>query len=216
MIEHCVRPVVCLTAVCVLLSTLCFVGGDASTARRGKVTKHHRHEHHRDHVVDLLPDIEDHGVMRELHCSACKVLSSQLYETFLELYLTKDPTHAQLVQVIDNMCLHHVNMYGLLPDASNPEKASTTFSRDTDVDLVQGIWINKFIKDRCSHLMVHHEEAIIAKHPEADSLVHFQHMMCVDWSKSCDSIDGAKGPASSKSKPLSKGSFSRSIRSDEM
>lgn len=191
----------------------------ASTARRGKVTKHHRHEHFRDHVVDLLPNVEDHAVMRELRCSACRELSAQLYDTFLQLYRAKDPSHVELVDVIDNMCLHHVNMYGLLPDASNPEKASTTVSRDSNLDLIQGIWINKFMKERCSQLMVHHEEAIINKHPEADSLAHFQQMLCVDWDKSCDGIAAAAKEAAarvSSSKPLSKGSFSRSLRSDEM
>jgi hypothetical protein len=206
---------------CVLLLFLVSIG-EASTARRGKVTKHHRHEHFRDHVLDLLPNIEDHAVMRELRCSACRELSAQLYETLLQLYRAKDPSHVELVEVIDNMCLHHVNMYGLLPDAVNPEKASTTLSRDSNLDLIQGLWINKFMKDRCSHLMVHHEDAIINKHPEADSLAHFQQMMCVDWDKSCDGPPATATMAKelnarvSSSKPLSKGSFSRSLRADEM
>jgi oligoribonuclease (3'-5' exoribonuclease) len=209
------------TVIGVMLMVAFFVTTtDASTARRGKVTKHQRHEHYRDHVVDMLPNVEDHNVMRELRCSACKELSGQLYASLLEIYRSKDPSHSELVDVIDNMCQHHVNMYGLLPDTQDRSKASTVFSRDSNQDLIHGLWINKFVKDRCSQLMVRHEEAIIEKHPEADSLSHFQEMVCVDWDASCDagrSVQMKTAEAHATiSKPLSKGSFSRSLRSDEM
>lgn len=215
------RHLSCCLFAAVLLTAICVVAVNGGmSAKRPKVTKHHRHEHYRDHTLDHLPDITDHGVMRVLRCSSCTELSKQLYGELLQLYRQKDPTHAELIAVIDNMCQHHVNMYGLVLDPVN-ESATTTFSMDTSVERLQGIWINTFMKERCAHLMVNHEEDILSKHPEADSLAHFQKMVCVDWDKSCDAPKASSARSErqeppGQSKPLRKGSYSRSLGADEM
>lgn len=196
---------------------------EAATAKRPKVTKHQRHVHFRDHVLEQLPDLSLPSVQTALRCSACTELSRQLFETLLDMYQQRDPKHSELVRAIDDMCDHHVNMYGLVINASTGN-ATTTFSRDDTVERVQGAWVHRFMKERCAHLMVNHEETILEKHPEADHLEHFQTMMCVEWDRSCKTI-AVDGPnyggnsgqvkTATPRKPLSKGSYSRSLSNAE-
>lgn len=119
------------------------------------------------------------------------------------------------------MCEHHTNKYGLVVDPNN-SSATTAFSSDPSVDRVQGMWINNFMKERCAQLMFHHEDAIIEKHPEADSLAHFQSMMCSEWDKHCDSqveatLERRSGGGGRKVvKPLTKNTFSRSMPAADM
>ena len=181
-----------------------------------------RHENNRDHTLELLPNIEDHAVMKKLRCSSCLQLSKQLWTKFQTVYSNaettprqavkvgygggvKAPIHAELVRVIDGLCLELNNVYGLV---MRDGESTTEVSDDKSQELLQGLWLNDFMKKRCAQLMVHHEDRIIEKHPEADKLDHFSKMMCMEWDGSCEKEDLAK-------KGL-KVSASQSIRAEDL
>ena len=193
---------------------------DARVASKVKTVP--RHQNHRDHTVDLLPNIADHAVMKKLRCSSCLQLSKQLWNKFQTVYSTasttpkqalkvgygggvKAPIHAELVRVIDSMCLELNNVYGLVV---RDGETTTEVSDDKTLELLQGIWLNDFMKKRCAQLMVHHEDRIVEKHPEADTIDHFSKMMCMEWDGSCEAADLVK-------KGL-KVSASQSIRAEDL
>lgn len=165
-------------------------------ARRPKVTVHHRTENHKDHSLELMPDVTNHQVMKELRCSSCKVLSNELYRNLHSVHTAAalkagrnpKPTHHELVHTLDEMCAHHNNKYALATDGITG-KASTTVVTASDYaagEHVQGLWLNKFMKHRCAHLLLHHEESILESHLAVQSSEEFERYMCVDWEHSCD------------------------------
>jgi hypothetical protein len=183
-----------------------------------------RHAEHRDHTLDLLPNVEDHAVMKKLRCSSCLQLTKKLWLKFQDIYAKSSTTprqavkvgygggikgviHSQLVGVIDNLCTELDNKYGLV---IRDGETTTEVSDDDDRsgELLKGIWLNGFMKKRCSHMMIHHEDRIIEKHPEADTLDHFSKLMCMEWDGSCELGDLAN-------KGL-KVSASQSLRAEEL
>lgn len=212
---------VALVVTCIAVFALLALPAEARVQSKVKTVP--RHAEHRDHTLDLLPNIEDHAVMKKLHCSSCLQLSKKLWQKFQDVYAKSSTTprqavkvgygggikgviHSQLVNVIDGLCTELDNTYGLI--VRDGDTSTEVSDDDRSNELLKGIWLNNFMRKRCAHMMVHHEDRIIEKHPEADTLDHFSKLMCLQWDGSCVAED-------LKEKGF-KVSASQSIRAEEL
>jgi len=171
-----------------------------------------RHPEYRDHTLDLLPNIADHQIMAQLRCSSCLGISHLLHKAFRDALTApghKHTTRKELIHVIDNICVSLHNTFGLVVDGDGV--TTTDFSQSSDKERLQGIWINEFIKKRCAEMLIHHEERIIDRHPEAHTEAHLQTFMCVDWEKSCNASAVERDKIMRRST-----STSQSLRLDEL
>ena len=132
--------------------------------------------------VAQLPDYADPEVAKKLKCSACKCLTTEVYNrlTILSELRHGKPKTFEVIEVLEKMCKMIKSDYGLLMKNNKP---TTDFSRNPAISRLSDGWINTFLENRCNEMLSDHDEDIVSSYQ--GRLAAFQAFICREKSNAC-------------------------------
>lgn len=133
---------------------------------------------------NVLPDLSDPSVRKQLQCSVCNAVSNEIRTAFMERVLKKDPpakkksgkpskpklSDLDVAEVLDGFCERVGKEYGMMDLRTQPDW------KKEDKDAHKGYWITSFFVNHCSEVVSEMEETMIKhfrEHPD-----QFLHRIC--------------------------------------
>uniref|UniRef100_A0A7S4L2Y7 Saposin B-type domain-containing protein n=1 Tax=Guillardia theta TaxID=55529 RepID=A0A7S4L2Y7_GUITH len=147
------------TRICLLVASLCIALAAKKELKEGSVLDSEQEQ--------ALPDLSDANSLRELKCGICQgIVMDMAYAINRdETNLKRKLREVEIVEILENVCSHNMNEYGLVLDEnSNPTKK---WSRGSQTLRAKGGWVTRIAVNACSDIYNEYEEYLVDRAPKS-------------------------------------------------
>ena len=137
--------------------------------------------------IKQLPDLSKPATRKELRCSACRAVTLEIFEGFMKADLKKGSykyvKEYDRLEILDAVCADVKNARAHIIHKTKQNKlpfyplknwglqrrnnvATTSFSRDKTISMLQGNWVSQFIINMCGEVIGDYDEELISFYKE--------------------------------------------------